>query len=146
MDDDTWEPENSLNCPELITEYLEKKKNKRTSGARATSKKLNYTEVEETDGENAKTIFVNGSSSKAKSKAKVAKGKKGSTKASTKGSAKASTKASKSQSKEEDDYEVEDIVGEKFERGKKYYFLKWKGNFWSFVANEKIVFTYYRLL
>ncbi|KAG4071257.1 hypothetical protein HA402_003961 [Bradysia odoriphaga] len=117
MDDDTWEPENSLNCPDLISKYQESKKNKRTSGVRGTPKKLTYAEVEETEGEDDK-IFVNGSKSKSKSKgnSKAAKGKKGA----------ARPKSTKS-AKKDDDYEVESIVGEKIEKGKKYYFLKWKG-------------------
>lgn len=115
MDDNTWEPEHSLNCPELISKYIEAKKNKRTSGVRGTSKKLTYTEVEETEGEDAKSVYVNGgSSSKSKSKAK-SKPSKG----------KQSSKNQKQQ--KQDDYEVEDIVGEKMEKGKKYYSLKWKG-------------------
>lgn len=121
IDDDTWEPEHSLNCPDLISKYNESKKNKRTSGVRGTPKKPTYTEVEETEGEDANKIYVNGSKSKSKSKSKgnskAAKGKKGAAK---------SAKSTKPAKKEED-YEVEDIVGEKLENGKKYYYLKWKG-------------------
>lgn len=117
MDDDTWEPEHSLNCPDLISKYNESKKNKRTSGVRGTPKKPTYTEVDETEGEDDK-IYLNGKSkSKAKGNAKAAKGKKGTGAKSTK-----SAKSTK-----EEDYEVEDIVGEKMENGKKYYYLKWKG-------------------
>lgn len=116
MDDDTWEPEPSLNCPEIISKYNEVKKNKRTSGVRGTPKKLTYTEIDETEGEDAKSLYVNGSTSKSKptskSKSKATKGKK-------------TTGTPKKQ--KEDDYEVEKIVGEKLEEGKKYYFLKWKG-------------------
>ncbi|KAJ6634776.1 Chromobox protein like 3 [Pseudolycoriella hygida] len=50
MEDDTWEPESSLNCPELISKFQELRKNKRTNSARGTPKKLTYTEVEETEG------------------------------------------------------------------------------------------------
>lgn len=121
MDDDTWEPEHSLNCPDLISKFHEFKKNKRASGARGTPKKLTYTEVDETEGEDVKQIYVNGSSSKSKSKSKSkqTKGKK---------SAGQKTQGAKKQKEEvEEDYEVEEIVGEKMEKGKKYYFLKWKG-------------------
>lgn len=120
MADDTWEPEHSLNCPDLISKYNESKKNKRTSGVRGTPKRPTYTEVEETEGEDDK-IYLNGKSkskSKAKGNAKAAKGKKG--------TGAKSSKSAKSTAKEED-YEVEDIVGEKLENGKKYYYLKWKG-------------------
>lgn len=123
MDDDTWEPEHSLNCPDVISKYEEAKKNKRTSGVRGTPKKLTYAEVEETDGEDDKKIYVNGSKSKTKANAKATKGKKG---------AAAKGKSAKPAKKEED-YEVEDIVGEKLEKGKKYYFLKWKGKSRKFV-------------
>lgn len=94
------------------------KKNKRSSGVRGTSKKLTYAEIDETEGEDAKSLYViNDSSpktkSKSKSKSKPAKGKKGA------GRQKVQQK--------DDDYEVEEIVGEKMEKGKKYFFLKWKG-------------------
>lgn len=121
MDDDTWEPEDSLNCPGLISKFHEYKKNKRSSGARGTPKKLTYTEVDETEGEDVKQIYVNGSNaksnSKSKSKSKQAKGKKTTV---------VKTQGAKKQ-KEEEDYEVEEIVGEKMEKGKKFYLLKWKG-------------------
>lgn len=115
MDDDTWEPEPSLNCADLIAAYHEKKKNKRTGGARGTPKKLTYAEVEETEGEDAKAIYANGKT-KAHAKSKTGKNKKG---------AGRPTKAAPA--KKDEDYEVEEIVGEKTEGGKKYYFLKWKG-------------------
>lgn len=126
MDDNTWEPEHSLNCPEVISKYIEAKKNKRTSGVRGTSKKLTYTEVEETEGEDAKSVYVNGgsSSSKSKTKSKPSKGKK-------------SSKNPKQ--KKEEDYEVEDIAGEKMEKGKKYYLLKWKGK--SFIIVVVTIFA-----
>lgn len=112
MDDDTWEPEPSLNCPEIISKYHDAKKNKRTGGVRGTPKKLTYAEIDETEGEDAKSLYVNGSNSKSKSKSKSSKGKK---------------TAGKAKPQKEEDYEVEEIVGEKMEKGKKYYFLKWKG-------------------
>lgn len=117
MDDDTWEPENSLNCPDLISKFQEQKKNKRTGGVRGTPKKLTYTEVDETEGEDVKNIYVNGSKAKTKSKSKSNPKSKG-TKAKPVGRA---------TTQKEEDYEVEEIVGEKMEKGKKYYFLKWKG-------------------
>lgn len=126
IDADTWEPENSLNCPEIISKFHEFKKNKRASGVRGSPKKLTYTEIDETEGEDVKHIYVNGSSSKSKSKSKSKQ---------VKGKKSAGGQKTKKPQKEEDDYEVEDIVGEKLEKGKKYYFLKWKGEC-PFCLNE----------
>lgn len=49
-DSDTWEPESSLNCPELIKKYRDNQKQKRPSTKRAaSSSKVKYTEPDEFD-------------------------------------------------------------------------------------------------
>lgn len=49
-DSDTWEPEESLNCPELIKKYRDNQKQKRPSTKRAaSSSKVKYTEPDEDD-------------------------------------------------------------------------------------------------
>lgn len=135
VDDDTWEPEHSLNCPEIISKFNEFKKNKRSSGVRGTPKKPSYTEIDETEGEDVKHIYVKTSSkqgskkgSKSKSKAKPTKGKKSPAKPKTQKAQKARTQIEEEDDDDEDDdYEVEEILGEKMEKGQRYYFLKWKG-------------------
>lgn len=49
-DSDTWEPESSLNCPELIKKYKDNQEQKRPSTKRAaSSSKVKYTEPDEDD-------------------------------------------------------------------------------------------------
>lgn len=90
---DTWEPESSLNCPELIKKFQDNQSKKRPSAPkRGSAKKPKYTEIEED------TIIETPKKRKAPERRTV-----------------------------EDDYEVEDIVDHKTEKGKKIFLVKWKG-------------------
>lgn len=103
--DDTWEPESSLSCPDLIQKFNDQQRAKKRPAP--ASKK--------------------GGSSPSKKSKKSPGGKKG-------------KKSKKYDSDDEDDddnssdddepaedYEVEAIIDEKTERGKKIYLVKWKG-------------------
>lgn len=102
-DTDSWEPEASLNCPDLIKKFKDQQEKKRPAAPkRGSSKKTNYTEVEE-DEEVYQPLSK---------KPKV---------------------ASKSNATKAENYEVEDIVDHKNEKGKKLYLVKWKG--WASSSN-----------
>lgn len=136
MEHDSWEPEPSLACPEIISKFQEFKKNKREAGKRGTPKKPLYTEVGETEGEDVRSIYVTDATKRRAQMGKAAKGKQ-------------TGKAKKGQTKqkdEEEDYEVEEIVGEKMEKGKKYYFLKWKGLCDDALLSNKIIIKFIHLV
>lgn len=105
-DNDTWEPESSLNCPDLIKKFQDNLAKKRPSAPkRGSAKKPKYAEIEED------TIVE----APRKRKAPESRG------------------ATAAAAAVEDDYEVEDIVDQKTEKGKKFYLVKWKG--WAASSN-----------
>lgn len=95
---DSWVPEHSFDRPDLISKFHE----------RGTAKRL-YTEIEsEKERKTAKAAKVETAENK------VAKGKAGKGNQPTK-------------QPQKETFEVEDIVDEKMEKGKKFYLLKWQG-------------------
>lgn len=99
---DTWEKEDSLNCPELIAKFKEEQKLKRPAASkRQSTKKAMYGEVdsdvEDSEDEVIPTKKQRGGSSPVKKPAK------------------------------EVEYEVERIIDDKTEKGSKMYLVKWKG-------------------
>lgn len=123
----TWEFESNLNCPDLIADYLEKnpKKEKKEKKVRISlpatreAPKRSATEsksLAESDQE-SDTDSVKAKSSKKKSNA-VAKTAKGRGRPKKNGSKSAPA---------EKEFEVEKIVDEMMEGGKKYFRIRWKG-------------------
>lgn len=122
----TWEFESDVNCPELIAEYLEKnpKKGKkvrislpatREAPKRAAAENKTLTESDQdSDDSSVKAKLSKRKSSIAKSPNANLRGRP-------------RKDATKSATPAEKEFEVETIVDEKMDGGKKYFRIRWKG-------------------
>lgn len=124
----TWEFESNVDCPELIAEYLEKNPNKakkvrislpatREAPKRSAAENKSLLESDQESGDDDDDA-VKAKSPKKKTNAAKSPNARGRGRPK-----KGSTKSEPAQ----EEYEVEKIIDEKLEGGKKYFRIRWKG-------------------
>lgn len=90
---DTWEPESSLACPDIVARYREANPNLAPAGGGASKRKAASSATADKGGRKKRKLLV----------------------------------GEPADEEQEDEYEVEEIVGHKVERKKNVFLIRWKG-------------------